>query len=454
MANSIDFNGIVKSKYTFYIMLFLSATNLFGYISKKKYNSILIFILSGFLFKNIYKNTNIVLILALIISTFYTMFYYKKEGLTDHHPVNNIYHNTATVATTTSEDTDSDTDDEEEEEEVQVETEVFLNINEFIYLLYDIDPPIWSLDDAGLVTNANYWGGVLLARHDTTGKGGLNATELKTALDSISFEITEEYANELVTEYRGSYTSEVLATSPVFESQRAEAAENTTTETTDETTTETTDEDTYVTMSLFCTNFINYQKRLIDGGAAYNGSKIASWYNHDENGDNDEDNITACKNNMTAAAQALTGLTDYAPANWDTCATGSNTFEDYMSCNGRADYEGRYTTSDVDSTDPAPAEDIYAMCNGTTQSDTVPAKDYCENYYDALNNWGNEDAWPAWGDVTKDTDKDTWVKYCADNILGDAKQDTRSNCCNLNFDTWQGVNDCNDETNANPPSFF
>ena len=74
------------------------------------------------------------------------MFYYKK-GLTDHHPVNNIYHNTATVTTTTSEDTDTDTDDDDEDdddEETGVEVEVFLNINEFIYLLYDIDPPIWS----------------------------------------------------------------------------------------------------------------------------------------------------------------------------------------------------------------------------------------------------------------------------------------------------------------------
>ena len=57
MANSIDFNGIVKSKYTLYYVI-LSAANLFGYISKK-YNSILIFIFLDLL-KNIYKNTNII----------------------------------------------------------------------------------------------------------------------------------------------------------------------------------------------------------------------------------------------------------------------------------------------------------------------------------------------------------------------------------------------------------
>ena len=340
MANSIDFNGIVKSKYTFYIMLLLSATNLFGYISKKKYNSILIFVLSGFLLKNIYKNTNIVLILALIISTFYTMFYYKKEGLIDHHPVNNIYHNTATVSTTTSEDSDSDTDtdtDDDNDEETEVEVEVFLNINEFIYLLYDIDPPIWTLDDAGLVTNANNWGDELFYQHDTTGNGGLNATELKTALDSIGFEITEEYANELVTEYRGSYTNEVLATSPVFENQRAEAAENTTTETTDETT----DEDTYVSMNLFCTNFIDYQKRIISGTSDWSDqARIASWYNQDDQqdgGKSDEENIIACKNNI-AADNLLTGNPAYVPATWDACATDSDTYVDYMHCNGKAHY--------------------------------------------------------------------------------------------------------------------
>lgn len=97
---------------------------------------------------------------------------------------------------------------------------------------------------------------------------------------------------------------------------------------------------------------------------------------------------------------------------------------------------------------------MYAMCNGTTQSDTVEAKDYCEKYHDALKNWGNDDAWPAWGDVTKDTDRDIWVEHCGDNELANAKQDTRSNCCNLNFNTWEEVKDCNTATGADPPSFF
>ena len=91
---------------------------------------------------------------------------------------------------------------------------------------------------------------------------------------------------------------------------------------------------------------------------------------------------------------------------------GSNTFDEYMSCNGRADYEGRYTTSDVDSTDSASAV-YYAHCNGMTQSDTVTAKDYCEKYYDALNKLGMMMHVRLEGRF-EDTDKDTWVKCCGD----------------------------------------
>ena len=73
--------SLLKHKITLYILLFLVITNLFNYISNNKYNSILIFSLTAFLFNNMEYQQTHTLIIALTVSTLYNMFLYSKEGL-------------------------------------------------------------------------------------------------------------------------------------------------------------------------------------------------------------------------------------------------------------------------------------------------------------------------------------------------------------------------------------
>ncbi len=73
--------SLLKHKTTLYILLFLVITNLFNYISNNKYNSILIFSLTAFLFNNMEYQQTHTLIIALTVSTLYNMFLYNKEGL-------------------------------------------------------------------------------------------------------------------------------------------------------------------------------------------------------------------------------------------------------------------------------------------------------------------------------------------------------------------------------------
>ncbi len=73
---------LLTNKYFLYFVVFLTATNLFGYLATQKYNAIIFFILIGLLTYQFNKNMVIVLLVALFSTSFLLSSKLIREGMT------------------------------------------------------------------------------------------------------------------------------------------------------------------------------------------------------------------------------------------------------------------------------------------------------------------------------------------------------------------------------------
>jgi hypothetical protein len=73
---------LLANKYFLYFILFLSATNVIGYLVNYKFNSAIIFILIGLIMKQFSKNWVVVLLVALVLTNFLTAMGGLREGAT------------------------------------------------------------------------------------------------------------------------------------------------------------------------------------------------------------------------------------------------------------------------------------------------------------------------------------------------------------------------------------
>ena len=70
-----------NTKYFLYFIIFLSATNVLGYLVSYKFNSAIIFMLIGLIMHQFSKNLVIVLLVALVITNMLAVFGIMREGL-------------------------------------------------------------------------------------------------------------------------------------------------------------------------------------------------------------------------------------------------------------------------------------------------------------------------------------------------------------------------------------
>ena len=72
---------LLANKYFLYFIIFLSATNVLGYLVSYKFNSAIIFMLIGLIMHQFSKNLVIVLLVALVITNMLAAFGIMREGL-------------------------------------------------------------------------------------------------------------------------------------------------------------------------------------------------------------------------------------------------------------------------------------------------------------------------------------------------------------------------------------
>ncbi len=107
---------LLANKYFLYFIIFLSATNVLGYLVSYKFNSAIIFILIGLIMNQFSKNLVVTLLVALVLTNFLAAMGGLREGLEGSmKDIKNKKqtNNTTTDATTT--DTTSSTDPEIQE---------------------------------------------------------------------------------------------------------------------------------------------------------------------------------------------------------------------------------------------------------------------------------------------------------------------------------------------------
>ena len=96
MSLASNASKLVNNKYFLYLMVFLAATNVLGYMVTNKWNAIIFFVLIGLLTFQFSKNMAVVLLAALVSTNFLVASKMVREGLTNN--------DTTTSATTTSSD--------------------------------------------------------------------------------------------------------------------------------------------------------------------------------------------------------------------------------------------------------------------------------------------------------------------------------------------------------------
>ena len=103
MSLASNASKLVNNKYFLYLMVFLAATNVLGYMVTNKWNAIIFFVLIGLLTFQFSKNMAVVLLAALVATNFLVASKMVREGLTNN--------DTTTSATTSSDDKNADTVD-------------------------------------------------------------------------------------------------------------------------------------------------------------------------------------------------------------------------------------------------------------------------------------------------------------------------------------------------------
>jgi hypothetical protein len=73
---------ILANKYFLYFIIFLSATNVLGYLVSYKFNSAIIFILIGLIMNQFSKNLVVTLLVALVLTNFLAAMGGLREGAT------------------------------------------------------------------------------------------------------------------------------------------------------------------------------------------------------------------------------------------------------------------------------------------------------------------------------------------------------------------------------------
>ena len=72
---------LLNNKYMFYFVVFLSVTNILGYLATNKMKGIVIFILTGLLMSHFTKNYTSILLVCLVITNFLMSFKQMREGM-------------------------------------------------------------------------------------------------------------------------------------------------------------------------------------------------------------------------------------------------------------------------------------------------------------------------------------------------------------------------------------
>ena len=84
MSLASNASKLVNNKYFLYLMVFLAATNVLGYMVTNKWNAIIFFVLIGLLTFQFSKNMAVVLLAALVSTNFLVASKMVREGLTNN----------------------------------------------------------------------------------------------------------------------------------------------------------------------------------------------------------------------------------------------------------------------------------------------------------------------------------------------------------------------------------
>ena len=77
----INTKKLLANKYVLYVILFLAVTNVLGYLMSNDINSVVFFVLVGFLTSYFNKNMTVVLLCAMVSTNFFRVTRSYKEGL-------------------------------------------------------------------------------------------------------------------------------------------------------------------------------------------------------------------------------------------------------------------------------------------------------------------------------------------------------------------------------------
>jgi hypothetical protein len=106
---------LLANKYFLYFIIFLSATNVLGYLVSYKFNSAIIFILIGLIMNQFSKNLVVTLLVALVLTNFLATMVGFREGLEGNMEDIKNKKKTTNTTTDTTTDTTSSTDPEIQE---------------------------------------------------------------------------------------------------------------------------------------------------------------------------------------------------------------------------------------------------------------------------------------------------------------------------------------------------
>jgi hypothetical protein len=91
---------ILTNKYVLYLVVFLSITNMIGYLVMGNMNALIYFLIIGLATSMFTKNMNIILLTALVLSNIFIAGQRYSEGFTDNNNMNSSTNNTSTSTTT------------------------------------------------------------------------------------------------------------------------------------------------------------------------------------------------------------------------------------------------------------------------------------------------------------------------------------------------------------------
>lgn len=129
-----EFGAILSNKYVLYVVAFLAVTNVIGYIAIQDFNSLLFFVLIGYLASYFSKNMTVVLLSALVLTNLLmsTRRIQIREGMTSgESSEENKEEGSGTVAAATpSEEGESNDIDEGEEQVLSAKPSPEIDVSE------------------------------------------------------------------------------------------------------------------------------------------------------------------------------------------------------------------------------------------------------------------------------------------------------------------------------------